>query len=103
MAVSLSPPLSLSSSKAAAQVLLKAKLKAKQEINGDDTISNQRNVFGESRPLSVLFYFVPQEKGLIWRPPWGWKNMRESILHWEDGPPWGKMHPNWCSHMPRSK
>ena len=41
-----------------------------------------------------LFYFVPQEKGLIWRPPWGWKNMRESTFHWEDGPPWGKMHPN---------
>ena len=41
MAVSLSPPLSLSSSKAAAQVLLKAKLKAKQEINGDDTKSNR--------------------------------------------------------------
>ena len=22
-----------------------------------------------------LFYFVPQEKGLIWRPLWGRKNM----------------------------
>ena len=55
-----------------------------------------------SRPPSVLFYFVPQEKGLIWRPPWGWKNMRESILHWEDGPPWGKMHPNRWGHMPGS-
>ena len=50
-----------------------------------------------------LFYFVPQEKGLIWRPLWGRKNMGESIFHWEDGPPWGKMHPNWCSNMPRNK
>ena len=28
-----------------------------------------------------LFYFVPQEKGLIRRPCWGWKNMGESIFH----------------------
>ena len=50
-----------------------------------------------------LFDFVPQEKGLIWRPLWGRKNMGKSIFHWEDGPPWGKMHPNWCSNMPRIK
>ena len=50
-----------------------------------------------------LFDFVPQEKGLIWRPLWGRKNMGESIFHWEDGPPWGKMHPYWCSNMPRIK
>ena len=52
MAVSLSPPLSLSSSKAkkplpllkqscCSKAKLKAKLKAKQEINGDDTKSNR--------------------------------------------------------------
>ena len=29
--------------------------------------------------------------------------MGESIFHWEDGPPWVKMHPNWCSNMPRIK
>ena len=28
-----------------------------------------------------LFYFVPQEKRLIRRPCWGWKNMGESIFH----------------------
>ena len=28
-----------------------------------------------------LFYFAPQEKGLIRRPPWTWKNIKESIFH----------------------
>ena len=28
-----------------------------------------------TRPPSVPFWFVPQEKGLMWQPPWGWKNM----------------------------
>ena len=37
-------------------------------------------------PHQSLFYFIPQEKRLIRRPCWGWKNMGESILHWEDGP-----------------
>ena len=27
-----------------------------------------------------LFYFVPQEKGLIRRPPWRWKNMGDLIF-----------------------
>ena len=64
------------------------------------TINNVNSKIDRSQPL---FYFVPQEKGLIWRPLWGRKNMGESIFHWEDGPPWGKMHPNWCSNMPRKK
>ena len=33
-----------------------------------------------------LFYFVPQEKRLIWRPCWGWKNMGESFFHRKNGP-----------------
>ena len=33
-----------------------------------------------------LFYFVPQEKRLIWRPCWGWKNMGESFFHQKNGP-----------------
>ena len=48
-----------------------------------------------------LFYFVPQEKRLIRRPPWGWKNMGESIFDWEDGPTRTKMHPNGWGHMSR--
>ena len=55
-----------------------------------------------TRPLSVLFYFVPQEKGLIWRPPWGWKNMGESILHWKNRPNDTKKWPKVGGHMPRS-
>ena len=47
-----------------------------------------------------LFYFVPQEKRLIRRPCWGWKNMGELNLHQEDGPPQGKMHLNGYQHMP---
>ena len=55
------------------------------------------------RPRS-LFYFVPQEKGLIRWVPWGWKNLGYSIFHWEDGSPsHGPMHLNWSSHMPRSQ
>ena len=50
-----------------------------------------------------LFYFVPQEKGLIWRPPWGWKNMGESILHWEDGSPLTRKRPNGYKHMPEAQ
>ena len=48
-----------------------------------------------------LFYFVPQEKGLIWRPCWGWKSMGESNFHCENGPPQTKMHSNVWEHMPR--
>ena len=48
-----------------------------------------------------LFYFVPQEKGLIWRPCWGWKNMGESNFHYKNGPPQTKMHSNVWEHMPR--
>ena len=48
-----------------------------------------------------LFYFVPQEKGLIWRPCWGWKNMGESNFHCENGPPQTKMHSNGWKHMLR--
>ena len=49
-----------------------------------------------------LFYFVPQEKGLIWRPLCGWKNMRESILLWKNGPTGFKKRPKVGGHMPRS-
>ena len=37
-----------------------------------------------NRSSQSLFYSVPQEKRR--RPCWGWKNMGESILHWEVGP-----------------
>ena len=32
-----------------------------------------------------VFYFVPQENRLIRRPLWAWKNLGESIFHWQDG------------------
>ena len=48
-----------------------------------------------------LFDFVPQEKGLIWRPPWGWKNMGESIFHWENWPNDTKKWPKVGANMPR--
>ena len=47
---------------------------------GSDEMMATRQLFQLDRSQS-LFYFVPQEKGLMWRPPWGWKNMGESILH----------------------
>ena len=47
-----------------------------------------------------LFYFVPQEKRLIRRPPWGWKNMGESIFHQEIGSPQTRKRPNRYKHMP---
>ena len=48
-----------------------------------------------------LFYFVPQEKGLIRRPCWGWKNMGELDLHYKNWPPRTKRHWNGWGHMPR--
>ena len=42
-----------------------------------------------------------QEKGLIWWPCWGWKNMGESNFHYENGPPQTKMHSNVWKQMPR--
>ena len=35
---------------------------------------------GRSQPL---FYFIPLEMGLIRRPPWGWKNLGDSIFQSE--------------------
>ena len=49
------------------------------------------------RPLSVPF----QEKGLIWRPCWGWKNMGGSNFCYGSGPLQTQMHPNGWEHMPR--
>ena len=56
----------------------------------------------EHRPLSVPFLFCTSGKGTDMATPWGWKNMGKSIFNWEDGPPWGKMHPNWWRHVPGS-
>ena len=49
------------------------------------------------RPPSVPFWFVPQEKGLIWQVAWGWNNMGKLILHWEIPPPslWTKFIQRW--------
>ena len=52
---------------------------------------------GGGRPLSVPF----QEKGLIWRPCWGWKNMGGSNFCYGSGPLQTQMHPNGWEHMPR--
>ena len=49
-----------------------------------------------------LFYFVPQEKGLIWRSPWEWKNMRDSIFHPENRNIWPEIGQNRWWHMLRS-
>ena len=75
----------------------------KTSCTAHNFVSNINKVHSAVDRSQPLFYFVPQEKGLIWRPLWGRKNMGESIFHWEDGPPWSKTHPNWCSHMPRTK
>ena len=48
-----------------------------------------------------LFNFVPQEKRLIWRPPLGWKNMGESIFHWENWPYDTQKRPKVGGNMPR--
>ena len=45
-----------------------------------------------NRSSQSLFYSVPQGKRQ--HPCWGWKNMGESILHWEVGPAETKMQPN---------
>ena len=47
-----------------------------------------------------LFNFVPQEKRLIWRPPLGWKNMGESIFHWENWPYDSQKRPKVGGNMP---
>ena len=65
----------------------------------------RRRNWGLPRPLSAPFLFLTSGKGtdMNGKPLWGRKSMGESIFHWEDGPPWGKMHPNWSSNMPRNK
>ena len=49
-----------------------------------------------------LFYFVPQEKRLTWRPPWAWKNMGDSVFHPENMNIWPKTGQNRWWHMLRS-
>ena len=45
--------------------------------------------FGSARGIQLdcsqsPFYFVPQEKELIWRPCWGWKNLGELNFYQEE-------------------
>ena len=72
-------------------------------IFGMDKVKSHFSYFHLDRSQS-LFDFVPQEKGLIWRPLWGWKKYERINFFTEKmdlhG---GKMHPNWCTHMPRIK
>ena len=50
-----------------------------------DTQSNP--LIAYSRPPSVPFLFVPQEKGLIRWVPWGWKNLGYLNYNYENVPP----------------
>ena len=74
-----------------------------EETSGDAQIPISQEISQEpehssgGRPLSVPF----QEKGVIWRPCWGWKNMGGSNFCYGSGPLQTQMHPNGWEHMPR--